>query len=472
MKKVLTVFLHILLFPALLGVVLWFNWDVIYNQTKNYGIFPYVGLIVAALCCIVYYIVYAIVTRKRKNAPTKKTKSRQTKKLCATIAIMMCGLWMVVDIVLPDILSDLTSSTVYYEDLTDDWNTRFSVNKQLLNDFVELSYNAGVLPKVETTDEDGNPTYMNDEDAIAYYQSKGIKENLPELSENEYYQNIDTLFTIQFQNMDAKGYSAFRHPWIDFATSDRLTIPCIIHLLLDDMPINQEKVKKLKEEPYVKTETKVVDGEEVTEVTEVMFVVCDKNTKEIRLENVSWSVLDMLGEDTSVMDLATLDVELLQNKTILGMLIKPAELIFERLSNILESEDLLNYRIVVKLSTGGEVYPDMKTVLTLGTMDEVRGVMGYQNMAWLDSNGLLYAVASVFSLRYIFLIFAAYGVLINILIGLCRGAGKEEKEERRILENLPTRRIATKIPEDDTYPKVSGPNAVIRENYYGSQYIK
>ena len=462
MKKVLLVLLHILLFPALIGVVLYFSWNNIMTHTSDYGIYMYIGLILTGVCAVVYYIVYAIVTSRKK-----KSKSHQTKKLCATVAIMMCGLWMVVDIALPDILSDLTSGTVYYEDLADDWQTRYKVNDQLLRDFIEGSIKAGVLPRPENPlqDQEGYATkdgLMTVKDATDYYFGQGIKKEVPELADNEYYKTVDQLFGIQFQSMDAKGYSAFRHPWIDFATSDRLTIPCIIHLLLDDRPINQEKVKKYREDPYATIET-LEDGS--TTVTEVMLVEFDKTEKKVVLTSGNWSILDMLGEDTQLVDL----VSLIDNPGLINLVGGTIKSIFSKLGDVLENENVLGYRIVVKLE-GTEV--------SLGTVDEARGVMGYQNMAWLDSNGLLFAVASVFSLRYIFLIFAAYGVLINLLMGLCRGMGKDESEKRRTLGKPPVRIKAT--PENAPLTPnnglnnglVSGPNYVVRENYYGSQYIK
>ena len=49
-------------------------------------------------------------------------------------------------------------------------------------------------------------------------------------------------------------------------------------------------------------------------------------------------------------------------------------------------------------------------------------------MAWLDSNGLLYAVVTLISVRNIFLIFAIWIILLNFAIGMLRGMGKEHKK--------------------------------------------
>ena len=57
-----------------------------------------------------------------------------------------------------------------------------------------------------------------------------------------------------------------------------------------------------------------------------------------------------------------------------------------------------------------------------------------QEMAWLDSNGLIYALVTLFSLRRVFLIAAAYLVVINLLIGCARGMLKEEKARRKRAE--------------------------------------
>ena len=419
MNKFLRVILHILGYPLLLAAVLYLNWNIIMTQTNNYGIFVFVGAIVAVVMGIIYYACYAGITARRKNKGKRKKKKKeksifnQTMRLCLVVVITMTGLWCVCDIALPDFLANATSSTIYYEDLADGWEDRAEVNEELLDTFIELSVKANTLPK-------GN---MKTNEAIEYYQSKGLKESIAELNDNEYYKSIGGLLEIQYQSLNANGFQTFTHPWIDFATSERLTIPCLVHLLLDKREIAQDTVTN-------KDFCKVKENADGTvEVTEVWFAEYDKETKKITLNNVNWTVLDMLGTD-NVIDLSSVgDMIPAGLKTFILPLTKPDGIITEILASVARiagDEELINGKVSVTLEMTEDT---MKVVLTPSNTS--RGIMGYQEMAWLDSNGLIYALVTLFSCRRLFLIFGAWGVFINLLIGCTRGMCKEERERRR-----------------------------------------
>lgn len=410
MKKVLCVLLHILGYPLLLAAMLYLNWNIIMTQTKNYGVFVFVGVIVAAVMAIIYYVCYAAITSKKKKK--RKTIFNQTVRLCMVVVITMTGLWVVCDVALPDMLAGATSSTIYYEDLADGWDDRADVNEALLDKFIELSVKAGTLP---------HDASMTEAEAVEYYQNKGYNEAVSELSDNEHYGTIGGLFAIQYQSINAKGYQTFTHPWIDCATSDRLTIPCLVHLLLDEREISQKSISNYDYTEYVENP----DG--TKEVTSVFFAVYDKETSTIKLENVNWTVLDMLGTD-NVVDLSGL---IGGNETIAGMIPLLRGIIDQllpKIANIAAADELLGSPVEIKFNYD----KDMGTAeVVLTPMNESRGVLGYQEMAWLDSNGLIYALVTLFSTRRVFLVFAAWGVVINLLIGLTRGMCKEEKEKRR-----------------------------------------
>ena len=424
MRKFFTAILHILGYPVLIAVVVLLNFNIIATQFKNYNIFTLVGLIVTVLMTAIYYICYACITKKpRQNKKKKSTKKRksifnQTVRICMVVVITLTGLWVVCDIALPDFLADATSSTIYYEDLADGWDDRADVNEELLNTFIELSVKAGTLPY--------DSEAMSEEEAIEYYIDAGINKAVPELGDNEYYGDVAGLFAIQYQSINANGYTTFTHPWIDFATSNRLTIPCLIHLLLDEREITQGAITL---DEY----TNVVENEDgTTEVDTVFFAVCEKKedgTSEIKLEGVNWTVLDMLGTD-NVIDLGSLKNSLPPVVNDMLPLIKNAKIIeklLDKLIPIVAEEELLG--------SGLNVLIDLDTfVITLRPTNAERGVLGYQEMAWLDSNGLIYALVTLFSLRRVFLIAAAYLVVINLLIGCARGMLKEEKARRKRAE--------------------------------------
>lgn len=445
MKKVLLVILHILGYPVLLALVLYLNWDIMMTQAQNYGIFVFVGVIVAVVMALIYYICYAAITSKKKKK--RKTIFNQTVRLCMAAVIPLTGLWAVCDLALPDFLAGATSSTIYYEDLADGWNDRAEVNEQLLDKFIELSVKAGTLPY----DSDA----MDESEAIAYYQSKGYNEAVSELSDNEYYGTIGGLFALQYQSMNANGYQSFTQPWISFATSDRLTIPCLVHLLLDEREINQDFITNYDYTEYKEN----ADG--TKEVTTVFFAVCDKATNTITLKNVNWTILDMDGKETALEignipgmlpDNFSSLISLVINGSDLGPIVNP---ILSDLAGILASEGILGANINVIVETGpfvtedaikislrpttGYYYPEV-----LENTEIHRGTLGYQEMAWLESNGLIYALVTLFSTRRVFLLFAAWIALINILIGMVRGMCKEEKEKKRKIDAVqaPQKRIA------------------------------
>lgn len=465
MKKFLQVLFHVLMYPLLLAAVLYFNWNIFFKQAKNYGVFVFVGVIMAALMAIIYYICYAAITSKKKKK--KKTIFNQTVRLCMVVAITCGGLWCVCDVALPNFLKTATSSTVYYEDLAETWDDRAEVQEDLLNTFIELSVKAGTLPKGD----------MKEEDAIAYYQSNSINDKLSIISNaTDKYGSVAGLFAIQFQSIDAKGYSAFTQPWISFATSDRLTIPCLIHLLLDEKTIPQDKITD-----YDMTQYKEVtdeNGNKKKEVSSVFFAVYDKKTNTITLKDLDWTVLDMLGTDT-VIDLsdmlkgdegmAATVKDLISSKLGAEMAAGLVDTVLDSLIRIVGKDAILGSDLEVILEMPAKaagkdinvaddphIIADLEAnqmKIILRPANAQRGVLGYQEMAWLNSNGLLYAIVTLFSTRKIFLIFAAWGVLLNILIGAARGMIGEEKIKRQ--------KFLTASPKKDPKEDIPAP-------YYGT----
>lgn len=454
MKKATLIILHILGYPLLLALMLYLNWNIIVNQTKNYGIFALVGVLTTVVFALIYYVCYAAIASKKR----KKRKSifNQTVRLCMVVAITMAGLWIVADNALPDMLADATSGTVFYEDLADGWEDRAEVNDQLLRKFIEMNVRAGTLPY------DGEK--LTESEAIEYYQSKGYSKTLTELSNNEHikklaedgrgYASIGDLVAMQFQSIDAKGYSSFTHPWVNLATSDRLTIPCMIHLLFDKREIAQDKIK-----PANRRFAECVETDEGIEVTSVFFAVCDKKTNTIAAKDVDWTILDMLGSDMSfpIDDVTEL---LPPSFSIVGGMISSNDLgkmilnkVLAKVASILADKDILGGDINAVVETGPMVKENsvkitLRPTTALVENDEylrtkdcvvMRGALGYQEMAWLDSNGLLYAVVTLFSARRAFLAFAGWGVLINLLIGVARGMIGEEKAREKKLRALGSR---------------------------------
>lgn len=234
--KSLEIICHILGFPIFLLAVVLIDLKVFKNGA-GYGIFPYVSIILVVLGAIIYYSAYFILRLKIKKQKKKneekmlayksqgiKTKiAHPARKAGVVLAIIVivctCGLWAFVDLVLPDPLAGATSNTLYWEDLSDNWAERADVNKELLDTFITRSYYAGTL------------------------SSKTLDEYLDEGVTNK---EVQVLLEKEFASIDKNGYGTLIGPSIDFATNDRMTIPALIHLLLDERePVTDENGNRL-----------------------------------------------------------------------------------------------------------------------------------------------------------------------------------------------------------------------------------
>ncbi len=391
MKKLLITILHLTGFPLMIGLVVLANLNIM-KYAASYGIFAYVGVIVPVLLGVIYLCVVVARARAKKrgtkqkiyiekrNGKEKKKKIGERKHTLYNqtyVAMILCfcmlgGLWIGIGVVLPDILADLTSSTVFYEDLSEDYMSRAEVNKKLLNDFIEVNYNVHALDNGKS---------------LKYYQDLGMKSK-----------DVSDLLAIKFKSMDKDGYASYTHPWIDFALAGRMTIPDLVHLLLDDRSKPEE------------------------ELQDFYIVMLDKDGYPIEgqepiTDPVMWGVLDMLGTPMSFNIQSVLDM-IPENYRPLVNVAFPS--VANVLTKVVEDERVLGSPIFLTLDDYGN--------LSLTPSNEVRGVPDYQSYAWLNSNGLLYAVVGLFSTRTIFLIFACWLVVSNFMIGLLRGMGKKEEQ--------------------------------------------
>lgn len=409
MKKVLIALMYILGFPALIALVIWDNFEIIKGGI-SYGIFPFVGIIVAALFGLIYLIVVLVQAKKGKN---KKRKKKITVYHQTFVAMILCfcmlgGFWMLIDVALPDFLADATSSTIYYEDLADNYQERAKVNKGLLDEYITLNYENGNL------------------------RSKTLDEYIKEGAKNS---EVSELLKIHFASIDKNGYTTFGAPYINMATSDRMTIAVLVHLLLDD--------RSYEALPYQ---------------------LYNSKTKETVTAPVKWNVLDMNGK------MALMEVDLFSEDgykefinglggagAAIKLLMPNAEKFKEFILDTVNgkgnpSPDLGEEAGVVPTLTydltGSPIYLsiDGKTLVLQPSVSS-RGSLDYMRMAWLNNNGLLYAIVALFSLRKIFLIFAAWMVVNNFIIGLLRGMGKELKDKK-----LKAQSAAEKEKIDAGYP--------------------
>lgn len=353
MKKILIALLYIIGFPALIGVVIWKSLPVI-ESGGSYGIFPYVGIILVCVLALVWFIPTLIMACTKRSSVYKQTF------VSIIIALLVTGfLWGVIDVAAPDLLADATSKTIFYEDLTNDYETRLKVNEELLDKYIELNVANGNLKKKTK----------------AEYLEEGYK--------NE---EVKDLLSKHFKSIDKDGYKTFEGPWIGYANGNNLSIPTLIHLIVD-----QRKVDGL---PYP---------------------LYDDVTKQMRDDPVYWSVLDMLGNPMEFQVLAIKDLSLIN--LAFG---EEIQNILDGVSAGLSDEAILHSEIYVAINWE-------EGAISLIPSNAGRGVLGYQDMAWLDSNGLIYMLCSVLGMREYFFIWAGILMVSLYLIGLLRKSTPKER---------------------------------------------
>lgn len=236
-SKIFEIILHVLGFPLLLLVVTIVSMVSLHGGA-GYGLPIFVGMILTIVLAGVYYLAYFILTRKEKKrreklkskieACERKGLSRpsdpgiRTGIVLAIIAVCtLAGLWGAVDNLLPNAIAGATSNTVYWEDLSDNWEARGEVHEELLETFITRSFYAGNL------------------------KSKSLNDYLKEGITNK---EVKELINKEFASIDKNGYATFTGPSIDLAQKNRMTIPALVHLLLDNRgPVTDESGNRADE---------------------------------------------------------------------------------------------------------------------------------------------------------------------------------------------------------------------------------
>lgn len=223
--KAIEIVCHILGFPLLLAVLIGISVPT-FKGGIGYGIPVFAGVIVTVVMALIYYIVYFVLAGKEKKKrealkqridaadrngsvrPTTADPARRTDIILAIVSVVcLTGLWILIDLALPKPIQTATSNTVLYEDLSDNWQARGDVHVELLDEFITRAFNAGNL-KQKSLDE---------------YLKEGIKNK-----------EVKELIAAEFESIDKNGYATFIGPAIDLAQNERMTIPALVHLLLDE----------------------------------------------------------------------------------------------------------------------------------------------------------------------------------------------------------------------------------------------
>lgn len=415
MKKVLQAILHILGFPALIGVIVYSNIDIIKGGVKSYGVFVFVGIILVVVFALIYLLVVALMAKNAKKKG-KTNVYHQTFVAMIMSFVMLGGFWIGLDLGLPDLLADATSNTIYYEDLADNYYARSVVNEELLKEYIRRNVANGNLKSL----------------TLEQYQEQGVSNA-----------EVAKLIEVHFASIDKAGYATINGTNLDLALGDRMTTSVIVHLLLD---------------------TRVVP--------EIEYYLYDSTTGTVDTSSVNWNVLDMLGTPMDITDIEMMGDEGYEEfLTGLGSTGNLLRAIYPDAESFRTFVAGLINGIVPDITEGITTSPIYigfdDTSLQLVPSNESRGVLDYQSMGWLDSNGLIYAIVTLFSTRKLFLIWAGVLVLTNFLIGMLRGMGRELKDkENRLSDRRPNNNGGYNGYNNGNY----GYTQNAPTNYYGGMY--
>lgn len=471
----LEVVFYIISFPILIILAGVFGYEM-WQLVPYYSFWPFVGTIFAGVLGLVFLIVALCVTRKKSKKPIRN----QTVVLIVTVVILTAVIGVALDVVLPDILAKLTSSTLFVEDLGHEYEDQAQFNAQIVRKFIMLNLlNGNYDPKYDYSSMSSNSEVSKNTSYYssvlagrdkAYYDTyiwnkmPALKQELfnfiydewiltdvnyaflgpdtewgnrsrrsfahavtdyiyPEfekLSEEGFNNDrIAYLFNNNYSSLHQDGYVTYDDSLILYATSNRMTVPVIIRLLLDEgYTYSDGKGAEMNNgtivepdgvyffELYMPDEVKTllatsgaiewdsahqkalvvnpVDGVKVNKGA-VIIPSYDENNNLIGgyiRQPVQWSVLDMDGKN---MDVATLDgitIDLSFLKTIEGI---PAG--FEDIINILTEKpmtlselfDTLN--VVIKLLVKGGTINDFIGELLNGIKDTISTATGGRELS-------------------------------------------------------------------------------------------
>mgnify|MGYP000006631380 FL=1 len=478
---------YIISFPILIILAGVFGYEM-WQLVPYYSFWPFVGTILAGVFGLVFLIVALCVTRKKSKKPIR----HQTVVLIVTVVILTAVIGVALDVVLPDILAKLTSSTLFVEDLGHEYEDQAQFNAQIVRKFIMLNLlNGNYDPKYDYSSMSSNSEVSKNTSYYssvlagrdkAYYDTyiwnkmPALKQELfnfiydewiltdvnyaflgpdtewgnrsrrsfahavtdyiyPEFEKlsKEGFNNdrIAYLFNNNYSSMHQDGYVTYDDSLILYATSNRMTIPVVIRLLLDEgytysdgkgAEMNNGTIVEPDDayffELYMPDEVKtllatsgavewdsahqkalVVNPVEGVKVNKGAVIIpsYDENHNLIGgyvRQPVQWSVLDMDGKN---MDVASLDGITIDLSFVVGLLpdsIKQAlSGVVEKLQKPLTLSELLDVvNLLIKVVAPGGSVNDFLGELLDGIKDTISTATGGRELSLgicIDDTGAL-----------------------------------------------------------------------------------
>lgn len=244
-------------------------------------------------------------------------------------------------------------------------------------------------------------------------------------------ERVKSLFDQNYKSMDQDGYKTFDDCLLPYANSSRQTIPVLVSLILSPRDTRTD--------------------EEVGIVHK--FKYFDEVTGEWVEKPVTWSILDIDGKPLSIkieqsaldgLDLGGIDIGEILKGSVPFDNFTYDELFNIGIINTLADKNVANTELAAYLVFDYKVNPDFNAEqkydstnnpyyvgdgfsLVVRPMNVDRGVLGYQDMTWLQSNHLLFAVISLYSVRTVYFIVGAIAMVMIYIIGVLRQKLSEMK---------------------------------------------
>ncbi len=288
-------------------------------------------------------------------------------------------------------------------------------------------------------------------------------------------EKMSWLFNYNYASINQDGYNPLNDDCgLGFATSNRMTVPVVIRLILNEhytytQPVYDDSNnvtgyeigvldkdgKETKRQGFLMYQympevtaaydaagNTYVDGKsaEMFEYDDTLYYVYEDGHVEAP---TAWCVLDMDGNNMAVTSIATEGLI----GTLLGMLNSPSGF------NELLNEDLTD---VIATATNGQklslhlyVGDDSQLNIVLVPSNTERGYLGYQYMTWLQSNNLLITICDLFSVRNLLYIFGALSLVLIFAAGFCRELIAKEKAKSEEEKATAEAEIESAAPETD-----------------------
>lgn len=393
MKTFIKILLFVIGFPALIGLAVYSSLTV-FQEGQSYGFLPFAGVCVLALFFIAYLITFIVTEIKAKKSGTKKVAMKGMIALVLVAFIFTGGLWLVIDILLPDILEDATSGTMKFDEVRDNYKVQAEINGGLLEKFITLNY------------ENEN---LDNSVALETYLQEGYR--------NE---RVKFLIHENFNSLDTNGYAALTAtgPWVSLADGDRLTIPVLVHLLFNEKEID-ETLPFYLEFDRIPKEIVFDNGTP----SSYYYSNVERDDPEA---GVTWSVLDMAGSPMEINLGGVLEgLDPGMRTLILSAIEGLGPSIVGTLRDILADPDVVGAPIYLGIKVGREDVGNTSLLLT--PTNDSRGVLDYKSNAWLDSNHLLFAVISIFPIRQWLYLWGAVVIAMSVAIGSIRMKHAEDE---------------------------------------------